>query len=96
VEVVEKPKSDKKQKPRKSENEGVFENEEESERSEGEKKESGANNTIEGEFEKREPLIDKDSIFRKSNKQLLIDSEKGERISHPYDKLPYSIYLIIL
>jgi hypothetical protein len=91
VEVVEKPKSDKKQKPKKSENEGVVENEEESERSEGEKKESGANNTIEGEVEKGEPLIDKDSIFRKSNKQLLIDSEKGEQISHPYDKLPYSI-----
>jgi hypothetical protein len=45
--------------PKKSENGGVVENEEE----------SGANNTIEGEVEKGEPLIDKDSIFRKSNRQ---------------------------
>ncbi|KAK2436917.1 hypothetical protein QL285_021877 [Trifolium repens] len=82
---------------KKIESEGEVENEwlivdegevEYKERVEGEKSENGKKENTEGEVEKREKLIDTDSILRKSKAQLLKEHGK-EQVIPSYVKLPY-------
>ncbi|GAU41120.1 hypothetical protein TSUD_288100 [Trifolium subterraneum] len=88
---------DAKKKYKKSEVEGEVENEwlivdeekvEKNEILEEEKSENGVKGNNEGEVEKKEKLIDDDSILRRTKKQILKNGDK-EQVIPPYVKLPY-------